>query len=148
MCPGKYGLGFYIPEHDILRSHRRENLNSNIALTGCALKRRCNVSPGKYELGFYILEEDILHNHRRESLKSYKEKSNDLTGTRTLNPQASTTCIRSGVTVHCSWVSVIGFGVQEMRPSRAENKMNVTKHYNAHSKTGCDFKKSFIQFSP
>jgi hypothetical protein len=32
-----YELGFYIPEDDILRSHRRENLKSYIALTGWAL---------------------------------------------------------------------------------------------------------------
>jgi hypothetical protein len=30
MFPVKYELGFYIPEDDILRSHRRENLKSYI----------------------------------------------------------------------------------------------------------------------
>jgi hypothetical protein len=30
----KYELGFYIPEDDILHSHRREDLKSYIALTG------------------------------------------------------------------------------------------------------------------
>jgi hypothetical protein len=33
----KYKLGFYILEEGILHSHRRENLNSYIALTGWAL---------------------------------------------------------------------------------------------------------------
>jgi hypothetical protein len=50
----RYELGFYIPEEDILQSHRRENLKSYIALTGWALQWRCNVSPVRYELGFYI----------------------------------------------------------------------------------------------
>jgi hypothetical protein len=68
----KYELGFYIPEDDILHSHRRENLQSYIALTGWTLWRRRNVSPVKYELGFYIPEDTILHSHRRENLKSYK----------------------------------------------------------------------------
>jgi hypothetical protein len=59
--PERYKLGFYIPEDDILHSHRRENFKSYIALTGCALQRRCNVSPVRYELGFYIPEDGILH---------------------------------------------------------------------------------------
>jgi hypothetical protein len=67
----KYKLGFYIPEDDILHSHRRENLKTYIALTGWFLQWRRNVSPVKYELGFYIPEDDILHSHRRENLKSY-----------------------------------------------------------------------------
>jgi hypothetical protein len=61
MSPVKYELGFYIPEDDILHSHCRENLKSYIALIGCALQWRCNVSPVKYELGFYIPGGDILH---------------------------------------------------------------------------------------
>jgi hypothetical protein len=61
----------YIPEDDILRSHRRENQKSYTALTGWSLKRRRNVSPVKYELGFYIPEDDILHSHRHEKQKSY-----------------------------------------------------------------------------
>jgi hypothetical protein len=65
-----YDLGFYIPEDGILHSHCRENYKSYIPLTGCALKRRRNVSPVKYEPGFYI-PEDILHSHSRETLKSY-----------------------------------------------------------------------------
>jgi hypothetical protein len=56
VSPVKYGLGFYIPEDDILHSHRRENLKSYIVLTGWTLLRRRNVSPVKYELGFYIPE--------------------------------------------------------------------------------------------
>jgi hypothetical protein len=71
VSPVKYELGFYIPEDDILHSHRRESLKSYIALTGWTLWRRHNVSPVKYELGFYIPEDDILHSHCRESLKSY-----------------------------------------------------------------------------
>jgi hypothetical protein len=31
MCPVRYELGFYIPEDDILHSHRHENLKSSIA---------------------------------------------------------------------------------------------------------------------
>jgi hypothetical protein len=71
MFPVRHELGFYIPEDDILHSHRRENLKSYIALTGWSLYRRRNVFPVKYELGFYIPEDDILHSHRRENLKSY-----------------------------------------------------------------------------
>jgi hypothetical protein len=33
VSPVKYELGVYIAEDDILRSHRRENLKSYIALT-------------------------------------------------------------------------------------------------------------------
>jgi hypothetical protein len=32
MSPVKYELGFYIPEDDILRSHRRENIKPYIDL--------------------------------------------------------------------------------------------------------------------
>jgi hypothetical protein len=71
MSPVKYELGFYIPEDEILHSHRREGPKSYIALTGWTLSRRRNVSPVKYELGFYIPEDDILHSHRREGPKSY-----------------------------------------------------------------------------
>jgi hypothetical protein len=60
-----------IPEDDILHSHRREHLKSYIALTGCILYWRGNVSPVKYELGFYTPEDDILHSHYRENRKSY-----------------------------------------------------------------------------
>jgi hypothetical protein len=35
--PVKYELGSYIPEDGILLSHRRENLKSEIALTGWVL---------------------------------------------------------------------------------------------------------------
>jgi hypothetical protein len=34
VSPAKYEMGFYIPEDDILHSHRRENLKSYITLTG------------------------------------------------------------------------------------------------------------------
>jgi hypothetical protein len=34
MSPVRYELGLYIPEDDILPSHRSENLKSYIALTG------------------------------------------------------------------------------------------------------------------
>jgi hypothetical protein len=67
----KYKLGFYIPQVDILHSHRRENLKSYVALTGWAWSLRSYVSPVKYELDFYIPEDAILHIYRRENLKSY-----------------------------------------------------------------------------
>jgi hypothetical protein len=34
MSPVKYELGFYIPEDDILHSHRLENLKPYMAFTG------------------------------------------------------------------------------------------------------------------
>jgi hypothetical protein len=71
VSPVKYELGVYIPEDDILHSHRLENRKSYIALTGWTLERKRNVSPVKYELGFYIPEDDILHSHRRENVKFY-----------------------------------------------------------------------------
>jgi hypothetical protein len=71
VSPVKYELGFYIPEDDILHSHRREHLKSYIALTGWTLYWRRNVSHVKYELGFYTPEDVILHSHRREHLISY-----------------------------------------------------------------------------
>jgi hypothetical protein len=71
VSPVKYELGFYIPEDDIVHSHRHENLKSYIALTGCAMYRRRNAFLVKYELGFYIPEDGILYSHRRENLKSY-----------------------------------------------------------------------------
>jgi hypothetical protein len=37
MSSVRYELGFNIPEDDILHSHRRGNLKSYIAFTGCAL---------------------------------------------------------------------------------------------------------------
>jgi hypothetical protein len=37
VSPVKYELGVYIPEDDILHSHRQENLKSYIALTGWTL---------------------------------------------------------------------------------------------------------------
>jgi hypothetical protein len=37
VSPVKYELVIYIPEGDILHSHRRDNLKSCIALTGWAL---------------------------------------------------------------------------------------------------------------
>jgi hypothetical protein len=72
VSPVKYELCFYIPEDGILHSHRREHLKSCIALTGCALWLRRNMSPVKYELGFYIPEDGIVHSHRRENLISYQ----------------------------------------------------------------------------
>jgi hypothetical protein len=65
----KYGLGLYVPEDDILHSHRRENLKCYIELTDWTLWWRRNVSPVKYGLGLYIPEDDIVHSHRRENLK-------------------------------------------------------------------------------
>jgi hypothetical protein len=69
----KYELGFYIPEDDILHSHRRENLKSFIELTGWALQSRRHVSPLRKVLGFYIPEYGIPHSDRRANLKSYIE---------------------------------------------------------------------------
>jgi hypothetical protein len=37
VSPVRYELSFYIPEDDVLHSHRHENLKSYIALTGWAL---------------------------------------------------------------------------------------------------------------
>jgi hypothetical protein len=71
VSPVKYEPGFYIPEDDILHSHRREHLKSYIALTAWAMYRRRNVSPVKYEVGVYIPEDDILHSHCHENFKSY-----------------------------------------------------------------------------
>jgi hypothetical protein len=71
VSPVKYELGVYIPQDDILHSHRRENLKSYIALTGWTLLQIRNVSPVRYKLGLYIPEDDILHSHCRENLKSY-----------------------------------------------------------------------------
>jgi hypothetical protein len=68
VSPVKYELGIYIPEDDILHSHRRETLIPYIALTGWTLQWRRNVSPVKYELGIYIPEDDILPSHRRKTL--------------------------------------------------------------------------------
>jgi hypothetical protein len=52
MYPVRYELGFYIPEDDILHSHRRENLKSYIALTGWDVYLRSNMGPVRYELDF------------------------------------------------------------------------------------------------
>jgi hypothetical protein len=37
VSPVRYELGFYIPEDDVLHSHRHENSISYIALTGWVL---------------------------------------------------------------------------------------------------------------
>jgi hypothetical protein len=58
-----------IPEDAIFHSHRREKLESYMALSDWSLAETY-VSPVKYELGFYIPEDDIL-SHCRENLKSY-----------------------------------------------------------------------------
>jgi hypothetical protein len=42
-----------IPEDGILHSHRRVNLKSYKALTGCARWRRCDVSPLRYDWVIY-----------------------------------------------------------------------------------------------
>jgi hypothetical protein len=60
-----------IPEVVILHSHRGENLQSYVTLSGWALWRRCNEFPVRYELGFYISEDGILHSYCCENLKSY-----------------------------------------------------------------------------
>jgi hypothetical protein len=61
-----------IPDDGILRSHRRENLKSYIALTRWAMLLRHNVSPVRYELCFYIAEDGILQSCRSENLKYHK----------------------------------------------------------------------------
>jgi hypothetical protein len=71
VSPVRYELGFYITEDDIVQSHRRQNLESYIALTGWTVKWRDNVSPVRSELGFYITEDNILHSRRSENLKYY-----------------------------------------------------------------------------
>jgi hypothetical protein len=53
-------MGFCNPEDGILLSHCRENLKSDIALTGWTLYRRRNMSPVRYELDFNIPEDGIL----------------------------------------------------------------------------------------
>jgi hypothetical protein len=63
-----------ISENGILDSHRRENLNSYLELTGWTLKQRGNVHSLRYELGFHIPEDGIYHSHRLENLKSYKSR--------------------------------------------------------------------------
>jgi hypothetical protein len=68
VSPVKYELGFYIPKDDVLHSHRRDNLNSYIALSGWALQRKSNVSAVRYELGCYIREDDILHTQKTNSV--------------------------------------------------------------------------------
>jgi hypothetical protein len=71
VSPVKNEMGFYIPEDDILHSHRLENFKSYIALTGWTLYWRRTVSPVKYKQGIYIPEVDILHSRRLENFKSY-----------------------------------------------------------------------------
>jgi hypothetical protein len=44
MYPVRYDLEFYVPEDDILYSHRRESFKTDIALAGWALYRKCSVS--------------------------------------------------------------------------------------------------------
>jgi hypothetical protein len=60
---------FYIPEDDILHSHRRETLKSYAGLTGWNVYRRINVFPVRYEMGFHIPEDGILHSRHRKKLK-------------------------------------------------------------------------------
>jgi hypothetical protein len=43
-----------IPDEGILRSHRRENFKSYIALAGWALQQRRNVFPVRYELDSFM----------------------------------------------------------------------------------------------
>jgi hypothetical protein len=44
VCPVRYDLRFYIPEDDILHSHRRQNLKSYIAYNTFAACAECAVS--------------------------------------------------------------------------------------------------------
>jgi hypothetical protein len=61
-----------IPEDGFLPSNRRENLKGYIALAGCALLWRSNVSPVRYELGCDIPEDGIL---QRLIISSNSERS-------------------------------------------------------------------------
>jgi hypothetical protein len=45
VSPVKYELGFYIPEHGILHSHRRESLKSYMYIMVCSLLHPTPVSP-------------------------------------------------------------------------------------------------------
>jgi hypothetical protein len=72
VSPVRYELGFYIPEDDILHSHRRENLKSYIALASWTLYWRRNVSPVRYELGFCIPEDDKSANPPTKRQKKIK----------------------------------------------------------------------------
>jgi hypothetical protein len=56
VSPVKYELGFYIPEDDILHSHRRDDLKYYIALSELTLQWKANVSSVRYEQDFYIPE--------------------------------------------------------------------------------------------
>jgi hypothetical protein len=67
----RYELGSYIPEDEILHSHRREYLKPYIALTGWTLYWKRNMPPVRYEMGSYIPQDEILHSHRREYLTSF-----------------------------------------------------------------------------
>jgi hypothetical protein len=46
VSPVKYELGSYIPEDDILHSHRRENLNSDnqVYHSSTLAKKKCSIS--------------------------------------------------------------------------------------------------------
>jgi hypothetical protein len=55
VSPVKYEVGFYIPEDDILHSHRRENLKSYIGNSlfvgsGSIKKRTAPLPPGSYNM--------------------------------------------------------------------------------------------------
>jgi hypothetical protein len=45
VSPVRYELGFYIPQDDILHSHRRENLESYLISTSIQLSACCELVP-------------------------------------------------------------------------------------------------------
>jgi hypothetical protein len=66
----KYEVGFHIPEHGILNSHRRENFRSYIELNVglCSGDVTCLLLITNWVL---YPERSILQSHRGENLKSY-----------------------------------------------------------------------------
>jgi hypothetical protein len=51
VSPVKYELGFYIPEDDILHSHRRENLKSYIMDNAQNYDSHNNIPPARTYVG-------------------------------------------------------------------------------------------------
>jgi hypothetical protein len=71
VSPAKYELGFYIPEVDILHSHRRESLKSYIALKGLGFVAETECVSCEVRAGALYPKVDILHSQLRDNIKSY-----------------------------------------------------------------------------